>query len=245
MAILCYSTRVVGYTMVPPSHGWLVLILEPLHGITYACSKTALIEFVARETEMGFEATAQGVMQSLTSGVAPLVALPLAGFITDSVGANYLYRGAACMVMVALGLQLAMPYCMRLSGCDNGGIGGIGGESGESGDLHALAELDSTDTAEYGFGDESPMKGGTHGTSTGTAATTRSVPGAAFANSDGGGTSGGGGEGGEGGGGGGGELSSALSRLTAMLPGTGAGPLQGRRSVMSPYRRVAGEGDEF
>mmetsp|Transcript_67872 Transcript_67872/g.187752 ORF Transcript_67872/g.187752 Transcript_67872/m.187752 type:complete len:176 (-) Transcript_67872:104-631(-) len=175
-------------------------------------------------------------MQSLTSGVAPLVALPLAGFITDSVGANYLYRGAACMVMVALGLQLAMPYCMRLSGCGSGGSGGIGGESGESGD--------STDTAEYGFGDESPMKGGTHGISTSTAATTRSVsvPGAAFANSDGGGTSGGGGEGGGGGGGG---LSSALSRLTAMLPGTGAGPLQGRRSVMSPYRRVAGEGDEF
>ena len=90
-------------------HLGLVLLLEPLHGVTYACAKTASIEFVARVAEVGFEASAQGVMSSLSGGLAPAVSLPLAGLVTDKLGANVLYRGAAGLVMTALAGQRLVP----------------------------------------------------------------------------------------------------------------------------------------
>jgi len=44
ISMLSYSTRVIGYTLVPEA--WMILLLEPLHGVTYALGKTASISFV-------------------------------------------------------------------------------------------------------------------------------------------------------------------------------------------------------
>jgi hypothetical protein len=52
-----YVIRVLGYTVVP--NHWLVLTLEPLHGVTYACLKTATVQYVALVTPPGMDATAQ------------------------------------------------------------------------------------------------------------------------------------------------------------------------------------------
>merc|ERR1711976_1010661 len=41
VACIAYVIRVVGYTFIPKDHVVLVLFFEPLHGVTYACSKTS------------------------------------------------------------------------------------------------------------------------------------------------------------------------------------------------------------
>jgi len=49
IAALAYVIRVLGYTLVPQDQPIWVLWLEPLHGITYACSQTASVSFVAKK----------------------------------------------------------------------------------------------------------------------------------------------------------------------------------------------------
>jgi MFS_1 like family len=47
LSMLCYVLRVVGYSLIPNGHVVYALFLEPLHGVTYACSQTAVVDFVA------------------------------------------------------------------------------------------------------------------------------------------------------------------------------------------------------
>ena len=41
VASTCYIVRAVGYSCIPKGHILYVLVLEPLHGITYACSQVS------------------------------------------------------------------------------------------------------------------------------------------------------------------------------------------------------------
>lgn len=43
VASLCYIFRAVGYSCIPVGHIWYVLGLEPLHGVTYACSQVSSV----------------------------------------------------------------------------------------------------------------------------------------------------------------------------------------------------------
>jgi MFS family permease len=52
-ASLAYVGRVLGYTIVPKDQPAWVLLLEPLHGVTYACSQTASVSFVATKLVFG------------------------------------------------------------------------------------------------------------------------------------------------------------------------------------------------
>eukprot|EP00804_Cyclotella_cryptica_P029631 CCRYP_019054-RA/>CCRYP_019054-RA protein AED:0.16 eAED:0.16 QI:0/0/0/1/1/1/2/0/412 len=51
LAGTAYVIRVIGYTVIPEGKMWIILILEILHGVSYACSKTGSVEFIARATQ--------------------------------------------------------------------------------------------------------------------------------------------------------------------------------------------------
>ena len=87
VACVAYIVRVVGYTFIPEGYILLVLLLEPLHGITYACSKTSAVEFAARLTHKddGHESSAQGFV-SLLLGLGTVVGLVGGGYIEDQFG---------------------------------------------------------------------------------------------------------------------------------------------------------------
>ena len=110
MACLCYTTRVIGYTLVP--NGWYVLFLEPLHGITYSCAKTAAVHFVQEVTPPGLEASAQGLMGTLQMGIGATLGTGVGGVVEDVYGPRMLYRGAAALVLAALSF-----YCLLLFVC--------------------------------------------------------------------------------------------------------------------------------
>lgn len=102
IACLAYIVRVIGYTLVPSSHPFLALILEPLHGVTYACDKTSSVEFVARSTPKGHEAAGQGILSALKDGGGSFLGLTLGGVLQQIYGPRVMYRTLAGAVTVGL-----------------------------------------------------------------------------------------------------------------------------------------------
>lgn len=101
VACIAYFTRVVGYTLIPSDKMFLVLLLEPLHGVTYACSKTATVQMASEITPDGYEATVQGIISMLTS-FGSVIGVSLGGWIEDEYSDISLYRSYAVIVFVGL-----------------------------------------------------------------------------------------------------------------------------------------------
>lgn len=100
LASASYVVRVLGYTFVPTGRTWWVLLLEPLHGVTYACSQTAAVDFAAKLIpESGREATGQGLLQFFT-GVGSVLGLMLGGWMDDAYGPRWMYRVSAIFVSI-------------------------------------------------------------------------------------------------------------------------------------------------
>merc|ERR1711971_34869 len=70
-AVVCYSVRVVGYTLVPK--GAWILFFEPLHGITFACYYLATIETITTITPPHLLATGQALISTLRGNTGVLV----------------------------------------------------------------------------------------------------------------------------------------------------------------------------
>ena len=105
VACAAYAVRVVGYTAVP--NPWFVLCLEPLHGVTYSCLKTAATHFVAVATpragpHRGLDATAQNLMGAITGLFGSLLGTSVGGYVQDQRGPHVLYRGAGALVLVSV-----------------------------------------------------------------------------------------------------------------------------------------------
>jgi len=100
-ACLAYIIRVVGYTFIPKDHVILVLLLEPLHGVTYGLAKTSSVEFAARLSPSGFESTGQGII-SMLQGLGSIIGLSLGGWTEETFSAVVLYRVYALIVTFGL-----------------------------------------------------------------------------------------------------------------------------------------------
>mmetsp|Transcript_8963 Transcript_8963/g.13070 ORF Transcript_8963/g.13070 Transcript_8963/m.13070 type:complete len:471 (-) Transcript_8963:29-1441(-) len=114
IACMAYITRVVGYTFIPQNRMWMVLFLEPLHGVTYACAKTSQVEFAARLAPKGYESSSQGILSSVI-GVGSLIGLSLGGWVEDTLGAKVMYRGFATVVLAGLVVLLIAGQLHRKS----------------------------------------------------------------------------------------------------------------------------------
>jgi MFS family permease len=102
LAMLCYIVRVLGYSFIPHGHVVYALFLEPLHGVTFACSQTAAVDFVARHMPAGAEATGQGLIYMFRGGGA-ILGLLVGGLVQETFGARVLYRVAAVLVATGCG----------------------------------------------------------------------------------------------------------------------------------------------
>jgi MFS family permease len=102
LSMFCYILRVVGYSLIPNGHVVYALFLEPLHGVTYACSQTAVVDFVARHMPVGAEATGQGLIYMFRGGGA-ILGLWIGGWVQGTLGARVLYRAAAVVVASGCG----------------------------------------------------------------------------------------------------------------------------------------------
>ncbi|CAK9001416.1 unnamed protein product [Durusdinium trenchii] len=85
------------------SAAWMVLLVEPLHGVTFALAWTAAIDFVKRPevSGEGLEASAQGLLTACFHGVGPIIGLLGGGVLFDSLGGHQSYLIFALGVLVS------------------------------------------------------------------------------------------------------------------------------------------------
>ena len=111
LAACSYIIRVVGYSLLPAGHVVLVLLLEPLHGVTFACAQMSTVHFVASNPGMpkGSEASGQGLL-GVFKGLGSVTGLLLGGVLEQSLGPRIMYRIFAAIVAIGMAI-LAVGSC--------------------------------------------------------------------------------------------------------------------------------------
>ena len=101
----------MGYSLLPTGHVVLVLLLEPLHGVTFACAQMSTVHFVASSPHMpkGSEASGQGLL-GVFKGLGSVTGLLLGGVLEESLGPRIMYRIFAAIVAVGMAI-LAVGSC--------------------------------------------------------------------------------------------------------------------------------------
>ncbi|KAL7465385.1 hypothetical protein ACHAXS_005709 [Conticribra weissflogii] len=131
---LAYAIRVFGYTLVPTGHMWIILLLETLHGISYACSKAGSVEFVAQKMPKGCEASCQGILFSVRF-VGVVIGLSGGGIVQEKFGPRVMYTTMAFTVLAGMFALLLAETCARDRVLDTIATGLEGTEPGESDNL--------------------------------------------------------------------------------------------------------------
>jgi len=105
IACLAYIFRVVWYTSF--ANPWMVLVVEPLHGVTFACKALAAVHYAAELAPPGLETSAQGLGNTILQ-LGVITGSIVGGSIMDSHGSIFLYRAAAALVAATLLVYLAV-----------------------------------------------------------------------------------------------------------------------------------------
>lgn len=108
IASLAFIMRTIGYVMVP-NMGWPVLCLDMLHGVSFACSQIAAVEFIAQIMPNTYEASGQGLLL-LVRGLGATSGLFFGGLVEDRIGGRGLYACLSGVVTIGLlifGIPLA------------------------------------------------------------------------------------------------------------------------------------------
>lgn len=102
VAMFCFFVRVFGYTMLTPATRWLILPLEILHGVTFACFwvvTTDVSKLLVHQTKGAFWRTAiPSSVQMLYSAVGVSLGSVLGGWAMHKYGSVAMYTWTASMV---------------------------------------------------------------------------------------------------------------------------------------------------
>eukprot|EP00930_Biecheleria_cincta_P043284 TRINITY_DN29738_c0_g1_i2.p1 TRINITY_DN29738_c0_g1~~TRINITY_DN29738_c0_g1_i2.p1 ORF type:complete len:480 (-),score=70.83 TRINITY_DN29738_c0_g1_i2:64-1464(-) len=99
IAMTSFFVRVLGYTLVP-SAGW-ILLLEPLHGVTYSCFTLATVHYLNDHVPMRMVSTAQGFMTSV-GGIGAALGAVLGGYVMEQPNGGLILFRADSVVMAAV-----------------------------------------------------------------------------------------------------------------------------------------------
>lgn len=105
---LCYSFRVLGYSVCP--EGWAVLFFEPMHGITIAAHNTASVEIMAALTPPALAATGQALYGLFRSTIGSAAGTWLGGAVIRKFGERMCYRLSALVVGAGLVTYVAAQH---------------------------------------------------------------------------------------------------------------------------------------
>eukprot|EP00287_Rhodomonas_sp_CCMP768_P014213 CAMPEP_0196760580 /NCGR_PEP_ID=MMETSP1091-20130531/105297_1 /TAXON_ID=302021 /ORGANISM="Rhodomonas sp., Strain CCMP768" /LENGTH=431 /DNA_ID=CAMNT_0042109477 /DNA_START=63 /DNA_END=1358 /DNA_ORIENTATION=- len=93
---LSYSSRVWMYTVFEDP--WMMLLVEPLHGVTVAFLRIALVHYSKELAVPGLETTAQSVAEGARS-LGQVTGMVMGGLVMERFGSIALYRGASVIVL--------------------------------------------------------------------------------------------------------------------------------------------------
>ena len=111
IAMGSFVLRVFGYTVVP-SAGWM-LLLEPLHGVTFSCFTLASVHYLNEYVPMHMISTAQGFMSFVNAAGSASGAI-LGGWVMDKTnGGVMLFRLDGVIMSIVLAFFLLSQRCKR------------------------------------------------------------------------------------------------------------------------------------
>lgn len=110
----CYFTRVIGYTLLTPRTRYFILLLETLHGLTFATLWIAAVEQARQLAPDGWGATLQSLLQTTYYSLGPGLGALIGGTIWHMKSARFMYR---CFAAVAFALFFLRIIFSMLSSC--------------------------------------------------------------------------------------------------------------------------------
>lgn len=121
LAMTCFVFRVYGYTLLTPSTKWLILLLEVMHGVTFACFwivSTDISKVLVHQTRGAFWRTAiPSAVQMLYSALGVSLGSILGGWAMNRYGSREMYIYTAGIVGATLTLHIVASISSRIL-CD-------------------------------------------------------------------------------------------------------------------------------
>jgi len=122
LSMTCFTFRVWGYTLLTPSTKWFVLLLEIMHGITFACFwvvSTDISKTLVDQTKGAYwSTTIPSSVQMLYSSVGVSLGSIIGGWAMNHYSSKIMYQCTASIVFGALLLHIAGSVTSRM--CCNG-----------------------------------------------------------------------------------------------------------------------------
>jgi len=101
--MLAYCVRVIAYTLITPETRWILLLIEPLHGVTYTMVSLASIHHITSLSPKNYEGFSQGALTSARAVGSSLG--NLAGSVAmETYGPKPTYRVSACLVLLMVAI---------------------------------------------------------------------------------------------------------------------------------------------
>jgi MFS family permease len=111
ISLVCHVVRLIGYTLLEPHTKLFILLLEALHGITFALMWLYIVQKSNASTPKGWAGTVQGIVGNAASCLGLGGGAIMGGYIMRDYGAKQLYRWAA----VAVAAVVLMHWAFWLS----------------------------------------------------------------------------------------------------------------------------------
>ncbi|KAL8605194.1 hypothetical protein ACOMHN_031135 [Nucella lapillus] len=107
LALLGVGVRLLGYSLL--TQPWWVLLIEPLHGLTFGVMWAAASTYAAMIAPPGMSATIQGLVGGMHFGIGKGLGSLLTGFLFRRLGERWSFRvyaiGALCLLLVYAALN--------------------------------------------------------------------------------------------------------------------------------------------
>ncbi|CAD7970644.1 unnamed protein product [Amoebophrya sp. A25] len=96
---IVFALRCLLYVCLPRDFVWSVLIVEPLHGITFAAMWTASVHYAQQNAPKGYETTMQAVCNGLYQQLGFSIGSILWGRVIDVYGFDVAYYSCAAVIL--------------------------------------------------------------------------------------------------------------------------------------------------
>mmetsp|Transcript_12530 Transcript_12530/g.26516 ORF Transcript_12530/g.26516 Transcript_12530/m.26516 type:complete len:538 (+) Transcript_12530:164-1777(+) len=116
MSMICFFTRVYGYTLLTPATRWFVLPLEATHGITFALFWVASTDVTKALINQagGWNTTIPMVVQTLYNSVGVGIGSIVGGWAMKEYGSRDMYRCVAAVVLALFVFHVTASVVSRI-----------------------------------------------------------------------------------------------------------------------------------
>lgn len=105
LALIIYAVRFLAFSTIPAPE-W-ILPVQALHGLSYGAFLMASVTLAHRLAGRGHEATAQALLTAMSFGFGSITGSLVGGALLDRIGTVGLFRSAAVLMVITLGVLVA------------------------------------------------------------------------------------------------------------------------------------------